>query len=284
MSRAYAKTILFGEHAVVYGEPGIAIPIKSMHTDIELTDSKNIEYETNWELDSSSKKKLEELFSFLGINDKSIKIKSNIPISSGLGSSASLSVSLIRKVHPLWTKDRVNELAYKCEEIFHGTPSGIDNSVITYEKPVYYENGIIEIIQVKPFKILLIDSGVRSSTKDVVLQVRKSYESNVEKYQKILSQIGYISKKAREELSYGNIKMIGFLMIRNHELLRELGVSCDELDDIVKLSLEAGAYGAKMVGGGKGGYAIALVDETNHKKVEDKLRKFSDNIIGVDVN
>lgn len=265
-SIACGKVILFGEHAVVHGEPGIALPVQELSTIVSIEESNTLKYSSESYLDLVQKKSLRKLINFLSrkfkLQSLNIKIDSSIPIGCGLGSSASLSISLIRGINELnqlkLDDSKINDIALECEKLFHGSPSGIDNTVINYEKPIYFINGKHESIRLeKPMKILIVNSGISTSTKEAILQVKKEYESK----KGILKEIGNIAKTGKKELEKGNLKEIGKLMVKNHELLTQLGVSTPEIDLIVKKALYAGAYGAKLSGKGFGGCVIILANE-----------------------
>jgi len=286
--RACAKIILFGEHAVVYGYPGIAVPVTELFTDIEIEKSQEFSYTTTWILDDKQKTKLEKLFHFLfnkldlSIPVK-ITIKSNIPIASGFGSSASLSVALIRTFSHEFglnlDREEINKLAFECEKIFHGVPSGIDNTVIVYEQPIFYKDKKIEFLKLeKPFQLIIANSGIKTSTKETVDFVRREYKKNKEKYTMLFTEIGKIAEKAKEHLKQGNFDRLGELMSQNHLLLKEIGVSCEKLEDMVKEALLNGAaYGSKLAGSGKGGNMIALARDK--ESLVEQLSKISDEII-----
>jgi len=87
----------------------------------------------------------------------------------------------------------------------------------------------------------------------------------------LLSQIGRIAKDARQALSQGNIEVAGQLMNENQAALRSLGVSSIELEHLVQIALEEGAFGAKLCGGGMGGNMIALVDENAAQNLQQSL-------------
>lgn len=257
MGVAIGKIILFGEHAVVYGFPGIAIPVKDVHIKVNMEHADSFSYITDRDLYKQEKSRLDELLDFIFLNlnipkkDIRVFIESTIPIAAGLGSSAALSVALIRAVSKYFKlaldDERINKLAFECEKFFHGTPSGIDNTVITYEKPVYFQRGDIEFINLnKPIKLVIANTGIKADTKQVVSEVRERYMVNKEKYSKIFDEIGKITVSARASLEEGDLKKIGDLMSKNHMLLKELEVSSSQLDKLVKIAITAGAYGAKI--------------------------------------
>jgi mevalonate kinase len=196
-----------------------------------------------------------------------IRIKSTIPVASGLGSGAAVTVALTRALashfnHPI-TDEEVNAFAYEIEKLHHGTPSGIDNTVITYASPVYFIKGNpIETFRVeKPFTIIIGDTGIRAPTKDSVGDVRNLWEADQPKWEGVFDQVGRIAQTARVLIERGATDQLGHLMDQNHALLQEMTVSSPELDVLVAAARQAGALGAKMSGGGRGGNMIALAPQ-----------------------
>lgn len=296
-ARAPGKIILFGEHAVVYGRPAIAVPIHQVSAIVEVTsipasplgvihveapdiglDSWLHELNPDQPLARIIHLTLEEI----GDHDPptiGIQISSSIPIASGLGSGTAVSVAIIRSLSnhlgqslPL---KRQSELAYEVEKIHHGTPSGIDNTVVTYAKPVYYERGRDpEIIQIgAPFTLIISDTGVQSSTAIAVEQVRKDWQENPDTYESLFDEIGKLVLQARYSMERGQVHELGPLMDQNQVLLELIGVNSPPLQNLIDAARSAGAYGTKLSGAGLGGNTIALVDPVNASSVEKALRQ-----------
>lgn len=210
--------------------------------------------------------------------DLQIDIASTIPVASGLGSGAAVTVALTRALashfdYPMASKD-VNAFAYEIEKLHHGTPSGIDNTVITYAKPVYFIKGLlIETLSVgKPFTIVIGDTGIPAPTRESVGDVRKLWEADRPKWDAIFDEVGLIADHARETIERGKLEELGRLMNQNHSLLQELTVSSPELDRLVRAAHDAGALGAKLSGGGRGGNMIALVTPEMAQEVSSSLQ------------
>ena len=295
MSRASApgKIILFGEHAVVYGQPALAVPVTQVQADVRIEkifspgiriNAPNIQLSERLDKLASSHPLAATVSNTLhalkadSLSSVTILIRSSIPVASGLGSGAAVSVAIIRALANHLKKDlsdeQVSALAYQTEKLYHGTPSGIDNAVVTYAKPVYFVKGQpIETFQVKKlFTIVIGDTGVPASTKESVRDVRVQHHKNPERYETLFAAIGSIASTARQLIEGGMPESLGPLMDENHALLRGMKVSSPELDDLVEAAREAGALGAKMSGGGRGGNMIALVQPKKAKAVAKAMK------------
>ena len=283
---ACAKTILFGEHAVVYGEPAIAVPLISTRTYADIIPGSKvfrIQSETthlNRPLDrinpESGLHKLLMLirkeFGFDEFPQAILNIRSDIPIASGLGSGAALSAAVIRALAQYYRNDpdldTVNRMVFEIEKVYHGTPSGIDNTVIVYEQPIIFikSSGFTVLnSDISKLPLIVADTGIRSRTVEAVAHVRSDYENN----KSALHEIGIIVKEAVSALENLDISEIGRLMNENQRLLRTIDVSCPELEELISLALKNGAYGAKLTGAGCGGNFIVLCKDPSHA---DKLR------------
>ena len=287
---ASAKTILFGEHAVVYNNPAIAIPLHNARTTVTFEPSGEefrvfsdaIRLDSRFEElnDGSGLKSLLKLLQDeLGIEHfpaETLRIETDIPIASGLGSGAALSIAVIRLFSDRYganlTTERINELAYEIEKIYHGKPSGIDNTTIAYEQPVLFS-------KLKGFKaleadiarlpLLVIDSGIRSRTVDVVMDVYNNFARN----ENAIRQIGGLVRKAESALKTGTAAEIGALMDENQSLLRQIDVSCPELDHWIDLAKQNGAVGAKLTGAGRGGNFLVMARDHEHLSALRELFK-----------
>ncbi len=291
---APGKIILFGEHAVVYGRPALAVPVFQVcaRVTVEEGEQRGIWIEAPQIGLSTMLEALENahplamavesVFRVLGLSSSEqklrIRVDSTIPVASGLGSGAAVSVALIRAlsahVGRLLPDDQVNALAYEIEKIHHGTPSGIDNTVITYGRAVYFVRGQAP----QPFSIrghftlIIGNTGIPAPTRQAVADVRRLLEAEPQRYHALFDAIGEIVLQARQALEEGNGTRLGELMNANHALLQELTVSSAELDALVETARRAGAWGAKLSGGGRGGNMIALAAPQRAQEVAQALR------------
>lgn len=279
---APGKIILFGEHSVVYGRPALAVPVTQVQATVNVIASSRPgiwidapDISLSSDLNSLSPDHplaavVREVFSSLGTSQDlpiTVHISSTIPVAAGLGSGAAVSVAIIRALSAFLgkslPKEEISALAYEVEKLHHGTPSGIDNSVITYVRPVYFIMGQpIETFHVgSPFTIVVGDTGIIAPTKESVGDVRRLWQAEPARWENVFDKVAEIVLKARQAIEIGNISTLGPLMDANHALLKQLTVSSPELDRLVEAARQSGALGAKLSGGGRGGNMIALADE-----------------------
>ncbi|MEL7233146.1 MAG: mevalonate kinase, partial [Chloroflexota bacterium] len=207
-----------------------------------------------------------------------IVIASEIPIASGLGSGAAVTtaiVSLLYKYYGLATDyANINRIVYSIEKLHHGTPSGIDNTVIVYEKPVYYVKGQEPqlLTTAKPLYFVIANTGIAAATQKTVAAVREMYNSEADYVNAIMAEIRTLVDGIYTAIIAGDAATTGKLMTRNHQELKKLGVSVEKLDRLVDVAIDAGAYGAKLSGGGGGGNMIAITSPENQKVVQNALQ------------
>ncbi len=294
---APGKMILFGEHAVVYGRPAIAAPISQLRATAVVQDNPDPgvilrapDLGRDYDLQRASEtdpfaRAVHLVIAAAGtfrMPDLIITVRSTIPIASGLGSGAAMAAAVIRalahhlSIEFLATTEWVSNMTYEVEKILHGTPSGIDNTVVSYEKPVYFRRqqpqNLIETFNVaQPLRLLIADTAVASSTKAVVSDVGRQWQNDKPTFEKRFDQCGEIARKARQTIETGQLDKLGQLMYDNHKILQEMTVSSPELDNLVNAAKTAGALGAKMSGAGRGGNAIALVTTKSETAVRQAL-------------
>lgn len=290
---APAKVILFGEHAVVYGQPAIAVPVSGLRATATFYESAErglrikavdmgevLPVMIDSELvDNALILTAQKVLRTLSANppDAMIELRSTIPMASGLGSGAAVSTAIARALlggmRLTLNIDELNAIIYEVEKIYHGTPSGIDNTVVVYEQPVYFvKDQPLQLLSVqKPFTIVIADTGQASLTRVAVGDVRQLYEQQSARILPIIKRIGHIAQQAQTALKSGDLDELGPLMDENHRLLQELTVSSPELDQLVVVARNAGAIGAKLSGGGRGGNMIALVTSGNAEAIKQAL-------------
>ena len=293
-SSAPGKIILFGEHAVVYGRPALAVPVTQVRAVVDVSnapragiwiDAPDVDLRAELNTLPSDHPIASVIHNFLFLSRVSpfpnleIKITSTIPVASGLGSGAAVTVALTRALaahlNYSMTDEEINAFAYEIEKLHHGTPSGIDNTVVTYAQPVYFVKGQpIDIFRVgEPFTIVIADTGISALTKESVGDVRRLWLADKPRCETVFDKIGEVSFTARGAIEAGKWKLLGELMNENHALLQKLTVSSRELDELVETARRAGALGAKLSGGGRGGNMIALVEADIAETVSSSLKE-----------
>lgn len=286
--KGYGKCILFNEHFVVYGIPSIVSAIGDVTTaKAERTESGGVQLiddrpatpgykEEKLEQQKDSLKRILDSMSISSEENIRITLGGNLLAASGVGASAASCTAIARALNALFGKglsdERINEIAYEGEKGYHGTPSGVDNTASTFGGLLWFERGeknIFEPIKMKqPVEIVMGNTGKVADTKAAVAGVRERKEKFPEKYGKIFAQARELVYSARSALENNNISEIGKLMNSNHGLLQQIEVSNDDLDFLVETARIAGAAGAKMTGGGLGGYMVAL---TPGKALQEKV-------------
>ncbi|MDF1537721.1 MAG: mevalonate kinase [Candidatus Thorarchaeota archaeon] len=298
VGKGRGKSILFGEHFVVYGIPSLAAGIDAV-TIAHVSRGKSL----GWTLDDQrpavpgyKEKKMDEqkesinnVLNFLDIdtskNGIHIEYGGDLICASGFGASAASCVSLARALSEEFnlglSDEKVNEAAYEGEKGYHGTPSGLDNTASTYGGLVWYirdlEGGPPKFKPIKlkePVNLVIASTGITASTTEVVGDVRAKKDANPEWFEKISKEYENLVHEALTSLENQDLVKVGQLMNRNHELLQDITVSCKELDDLVKIARDNGALGAKMTGTGRGGNMIAItVDESARDTVAKALEE-----------
>lgn len=288
---APGKVILFGEHAVVYGRPALAAPITHVCATATVEagevgsgiviDALDLDERVTLTcaghpLAEIARLALAELD--LREPDWRISIRSTIPIASGMGSGAAVSAALARAISAAaeqpFSAETVSAIVYEIERLHHGTPSGVDNTVIAYGQPVYFVRGQAPqpFAIGAPFMLAIGDTGIASPTKVAVGDVRAAWQREPARYEALFDEVTAVVEAAKRAIAAGEVDALGPLMDENHRLLSELDVSSVELDRLVAAAREAGAGGAKLSGGGRGGNMIALVTRETAASVADALR------------
>ncbi len=299
MTVAYApgKIILVGEHAVVYGRPAIAVPVGQVQAQVRVEEGKHgqgivivaqdlgrvfsLSYREDDAMAGPLQATAANVLAHLSLSaepDLTISVESSIPMARGLGSGAAVSTAMTRAITQHFSTElaaeEISQLVYEAEKLHHGTPSGIDNTVIAYERPVYFVRGEKpETLQVgKPLSLIIADTGVESPTKAVVGAVRGRWEGARERYEALFDTVGDIVAQVRRAIERGELVQLGHLLDENHRLLQDMGVSSPSLDALVDAAKRHGALGAKLSGAGRGGNMIALVAPQTCEPVKQALQ------------
>jgi len=264
---APGKIYLFGEHAVVYGEPAIACAVE-LRTRVNAASSDKITISSDLGttgLDHEIHPYVSSAIEKLGRRNVSLKISSDIPVGSGLGSSAAVTIATLAAINLEFklghTNDELARMGHEIEQKVQGAASPTDTFVSTF-------GGVVEIPSRKRFDVLECGVVIGNTNKGatpkktakLVKHVAMLREEYPEVIDPIIRTIGSFSKKGEILVKKKDYISLGKLMNVNHGLLDALGVGTAELSALVYAARNAGAYGAKITGAGGGGCMVALTD------------------------
>ncbi len=286
----FGKTILIGDQFVLDEVPAIVSAISfETETTVERIDGEGWVLEDNRiEVPGYKEKKKEqqvgsinrilEVMNFdVKKNPIKITVGGNLLAGSGVGASAASCVSLARALNAEFNLgypiEEINRVAWQGEFPYHGVASGVDNTASTYGGLLRFwlkdgKQNFEKIKTPKPFEIILCNSGITANTAalDEYIEVQK--KDNAKLFRSRLDTIVSQGADMKKALEAGDFANVGRLLTENHKLLFDMNMSHEILDRLCKLALENGALGAKVTGGGRGGYMIAL---TPGKELQDKV-------------
>ena len=267
--RAPGKVILLGEHSVVYGHPALAASIPRYVTvDLAPAQEARIELpggiQTPFALLEAAVAMAREA-GFPGMFHA--RLQSDIPLGSGLGSSAALGVALARALKPGCTPEQAAALAMCVERVLHGAPSGVDPAACAREGVIFFTRGEpprIEPVRGSAFIVVAL-SGIARGTHSTVMPLAER-RRNDPRMDPLMARLGDLARQGRDLFERGDLPGLGRTFDAAHASLRDLGVSCPELEEVVAALRRAGALGAKLTGAGGGGAAIGLAGDEPHAR------------------
>jgi len=286
---APGKVILLGEHAVVYGQPALAATL-DRGVRVVVThrpgasdgpvlrgagfgiDVATARPDPEGEGPEALRGALACLCELYGdrVRELSFVVEGAIPAGAGLGSSAALSVAMIRGVHRFFGEEiadaKVIEDAFALEGVFHGTPSGVDHATIARGGLVWFEKRDGEVhtdslVPARRVRLAVGIAGAHAGTAHAVAALRDRAKRHERTYARLFDSIGELVRDARAALLEGRLAALGELMDVNQGYLNALGVSTPALEAMCAIARDRGALGAKLTGAGCGGAMIALVDD-----------------------
>ena len=308
---AQGKLMLFGEHAVVYNRPCLVTAVdQRMRATVETLGTLEFQLEAGEVKVTGYKKPLSDLgkgdipkgAKFVEIAAKNIAekhpLKSGLRITTssefssefGFGSSSASTVCVVKALSELLdlqlNNKEIFDLSYKTVLDIQGKGSGFDVAVAVYGGTLYFITGgkVIEPLNIKSLPLIVGYSGVKADTVTLVNKVKESFVNRENRLEEIYDEIAKLVEKARDALIEMDWEKLGELMNENQNYLSELGVSIDKLDNMIKASLTAGAYGAKLSGAGGGDCMIAVSSRDKNQAVADSIRQAGGEVININTN
>jgi mevalonate kinase len=283
---APGKIFLFGEHAVVYGKKAVACAI-DLRTTVEITrGGKGIRIHSAFRDEPDKNPYIKTAIKKFQVRHEvgnvNIAVTSKIPVASGLGSSAAVTVATLAALNEEYqagmTKEEIAFMGYQTELEVQGAASPTDTFVSTMGGTVI----VPDKKKLPPITcgVVVGHTGISKSTSRMVSRVRTLKEKYPEVMDDILDCIGKMSARGEELVLKNDYKAIGELMNVNQGLLDAIGVSIPELSLQIHAARAHGAYGAKLTGAGGGGCMVAICDQSRSKEIANAIgRSFGDSFI-----
>ncbi|WIE71501.1 mevalonate kinase [Curtobacterium sp. MCJR17_020] len=288
---SHGKTILIGEHAVVYGAPALVLPVldarvvatvspvsagadEAAGTTVGHTLESTVH---TGPLDLAPAAVMPTVTAVtatlrhFGVTDRHfhVRVDSEVPTARGMGSSAAVAAAVTAAVADALGEtldaETHHDLIQECERVAHGRPSGLDARGVVAAVPVWFEGGRIEPVALGArFTFVVADTGVPGHTRQAVAAVRERHDQDPAAVDGVIHRIGELARQARGTLEAGDAQGLGVTMDAAHDLLSALDVSSADLDRLVDAARAAAALGAKLTGGGRGGCVLALATDDDH--------------------
>jgi mevalonate kinase len=275
--RAAGKVILLGEHAVVYGRPALAASLP-LGLEVEVAHGSGplrVESDrTELAGDERPAAVVREAAGILGLSTDRlvVRVRSELPPGVGLGSSAALSIAVLRALLQATGRqlaaDEELALGRRLEAVFHGTPSGIDPAAALRDAGCFrFVRGdppsIAPLRLARPLPLLVVFGGRARSTGAAVAGLRARWEGDRARHEGVFDDVASTVAAGAAAIERGDLPALGRAFDRNQELLESLGVSAPEVEEVAARARRAGALGAKLTGGGAGGAVVAVAEEAD---------------------
>ncbi|MBI2617623.1 mevalonate kinase [Candidatus Gottesmanbacteria bacterium] len=293
---APGKVHLLGEHTVVYGKPALLSAI-NLRTYVTVKRKTSPKKQSIVQIDASHNRQfikkiasfLQEKFPLPQATELNISVRSNLPIGSGLGSSAAVSAALVgaylNVVKNTWNPNKINEFTYSIEKITHGNPSGADNTTVVFGGLVWFrkEFEFLKSIWSLPIssytfpKFFLLHSGKpKEPTREMVEQVALSYKKKKELFESIFADQEYQTKKLLLSLKTGNIVDMKSALFSGEKNLEKIGVVGKKAQSIIRELEKSGGVGKISGAGGIAkGSGMILCFHEKPSRIETISKRFS---------
>ena len=282
-----SKIHLLGEHAVVYGKPALLAAIdRRISVTIAPSRIKQIKGLQKYakevkQLLEILEREIQKRTNIKKISPYSIKISSQIPIGSGLGSSAALSAgfaaALLSFLKIPWDSKTIFDTAYAGEKFFHGNPSGGDLAIVIEGGLLWFRKDFefLKTFSILPFKprknikqFVLLNSGKPiESTKEMIEKVAEFKSSSSKAVGNLFNSQEELTKQMAIALRDGSQDSLMECIRLGERNLEKLGVVGEKAQALIRMIEKLGGV-AKITGGGgiKEGSGMLLVYHKDIKK------------------
>lgn len=294
------KVILFGEHAVVYGQPALAAALSEgveVQTTPDVARSAPILRVPAWDasFEPGDGSRLGEALGRMvaviearcgRVGGLSCEASLGVPVGAGLGSSAALAVAVARGMmaasdapleDPNARRDVVLAAALASEQVFHGNPSGVDHTTSALGGLLLYKRDATPAFErvdgVAAIDVIIAQMEAGADTGAMVRGVRVRRDAEPALVDAHMGWMGDLTRAATEALQAGDVARVGRLMNLAHGALVGLGVSTARLDEGCHVARAAGAWGAKLTGAGGGGCVVVVAPPEATEAVAGALRR-----------
>lgn len=290
MAFARGKVILLGEHGVVHGRPALAAGIERgvvATASVAAADRLRVEpWDVVLRADAASDEPLERAFAAILAGYPStrpavsVEARCDLPAGAGLGASAAVGVAVIAAIDELLgiarTPEERGAYALSWEKVFHGNPSGVDNTMASCGGIAVYVRGqpLEPVRPRRPIPLVVCYSGESASTKTMVESVARQHERDRARVEEIFDGMAALVRNGKLAVENGDFQALGQMFDMNQMLLASLLLSTERLERLCGAAKAAGALGAKLTGSGGGGCMIALVPDVD--RAEPVLRALRD--------
>jgi len=281
------KVILLGEHAVVHGFPAIAVGIDRGVTAEATIGRADLLRLAPWGLtiqpDPHGSEPLERAFAAVLATYPErpplrIDAQVELPAGAGLGCSAAIGVAVLDAIDAALGVQRSREAlgaaALVWEQVFHGNPSGVDNTMSAVGGVALFRRGqpLEPLYSNKPLHLVIGCTEEPSSTKEMVASVARQLREEPKRVEGAFEAIESLVRNAKVAIETGDHVGLGQLLDLNHTILSSLMLCTTKLDAMCRAARAAGALGAKMTGAGGGGCMFALAPKPEEaRRIRDVL-------------